>query len=99
LAVTINSRPAAFRTISEAADWVTEQFISQLREARAEHNVVAAKMKAECNAEIAEFRRELLAHHDAIVAEIKVVLEKSGYVAKTIGRGPRGAKQSNASGA
>jgi hypothetical protein len=75
LAVTTNSRPAAFRTISEAADWVIDQFISQLREARAEHNVAAAKMRAEFNAEIAELRRELLAHRDASVAQIKTVFE------------------------
>jgi hypothetical protein len=75
LTVTTHSRPAAFRTISEAADWVIDQFIGQLREARAEHNVAAAKMKAEFNAEIAELRGELLAHRDACVAQIKTVFE------------------------
>jgi hypothetical protein len=33
-------------------------------------------MKAEFNAEIAELRRELLAHRDASVAQIKRVFEK-----------------------
>ena len=75
--MTTHSRPAAFRTISEAADWVIDQFISQLREARAEHNVAAAKMKAEFNSEIAELRRELLAHQiDATIAQIKATYEK-----------------------
>ena len=74
--MTTHSRPAAFRTINEAADWVIDQFIGQFREARAEHNVVAAKMKAEFNAEIAELRRELLAHRDASIAQIKATYAK-----------------------
>ena len=50
-------------------------------------------MKAEFNAEIVELRRELRAEHDAIVAQIKSVFETE--VAKTIGRGPRGAEQAS----
>ena len=91
--MTTNGRPAAFRTISEAADWVIDQFISQFRDARAEHNVAAAKMKAEFKAEIAELRGELLAQINATIAQIKAKYEKEA--AKTIGRGPRGAKQAS----
>ena len=74
--MTTHSGRAGFRTIDDAVDWVIDQFIDQFREARAEHNVAAAKMKAEFNAEIAELRRELLAHRDACVAQIKTVFEK-----------------------
>ena len=70
------SRPAAFRTISEAADWVIDQFIGQLREARAEHNEAAAKMKAAFKAEIAELRGELLAQINATIAQIKATYAK-----------------------
>ena len=37
--------------------------------------MAAAKMRAEFNAQIAELRRELLAHRDACVAHIKTVFE------------------------
>ena len=74
--MTTHSRPAAFRTISEAADWVIDQFISQLREARAEHNVAAAKMRAEFNSQVAELRRELLAHQDAMVAQLNTTVAR-----------------------
>ena len=60
--MTTNGGPAGFRTVDEAADWVIDQLMDELREARAEHNVAAAKMKAEFKAEIAEMRGELLAH-------------------------------------
>jgi hypothetical protein len=73
--MTTHSRPAAFRTIKEAADWVIDQFIDQFREARVEHNVAAAKMKAEFNAEIAELRGEL-AQLDAIVRQARTEYEK-----------------------
>ena len=46
-----------------------------MREARAEHNVAAAKMRAEFNSQVAELRRELLAHRDACLAQIKTVFE------------------------
>jgi hypothetical protein len=69
--MTTHSRPAAFRTIKEAADWVIDQLMDQFREARVEHNVAAAKMKAEFNAEIAELRGELFAQLNAAVAQIK----------------------------
>jgi hypothetical protein len=44
---------------------------TKFRDARAEHNVAAAKMKAEFNAEIAELRRELIAQLDATVTQVK----------------------------
>jgi hypothetical protein len=63
--VTTRSHPPAFRTINEASDWVIDQFVGQLREARAEHNTAAAKMRAEFNSQVAEIRKEF----DAVVAE------------------------------
>jgi flagellar biosynthesis chaperone FliJ len=42
--------------------------------------MAAAKMRAEFNAQIAELRRELLAHRDACVAQIKTVFETEGHL-------------------
>ena len=59
----------------DAVDRLIDQLMDQFREARAEHNVAAAKVKAEFNAEIAELRRELLAQLDATVTQIKAEFE------------------------
>jgi hypothetical protein len=78
LAVTTHSRPAAFRTISEAADWVIDQFICQIREARAEHDMAAAKLRAECNSQVAEIRTEFdaaVAQYDATVAQLRARID------------------------
>ena len=39
--------------------------------------MAAAKMRAEFNAQIAELRRELLAHRDAMIAEISAAVARS----------------------
>ena len=67
---------AGLRAVDDAVDRLIDQLMHQFREARAEHNMAATRMKAEFNAEIAELRRELLAHRDASVAQIKAVFEK-----------------------
>jgi hypothetical protein len=74
--MTIHGRPAAFRIIKEAADWVIDRLMDQFREARVEHNVAAAKMRADFNAEIAELRAELFAQLNAAVAQVKAKYEK-----------------------
>ena len=73
--MTAHSGRAGLRAVDDAVDRVIDQLMDEFREARAEHNVAAAKMKAEFNAEIAELRRELLAHRDACVVQIKTVFE------------------------
>ena len=50
--------------------------MDQFREARAEHSIATAKMKAEFNAQIAELRTELIAQLDATVAQVKAKYEK-----------------------
>jgi hypothetical protein len=73
--MTTHSGRAGLRAVDNAVDRLIDQLMDQFREARAEHNIAAANMKAEFNAEIAELRRELLAHCDACVAQIKAVFE------------------------
>ena len=41
-----------------------------MREARAEHNIAAAKVRAEFNSRVADFRNELFAKYDADVARL-----------------------------
>ena len=73
--MTTHSRRADLRTVNDAVDRLIDQLMHQFREARAKHNVAAAKMRAEFNAQIAELRGELVAHHDAIVAQVKAEYE------------------------
>ena len=68
--MTTHSGRADLRSVDDAVDRLIDQLMHQFRDARAEHNVAAAKMRADFNAEIAELRGELVAHHDAIVAQL-----------------------------
>ena len=72
--MTTYSGRAGLRSVDDAVDRLIDLLKDQFREARAEHNVAAAKMKAEFNAEIAELRRELRAEHDAIVAQLNATV-------------------------
>jgi hypothetical protein len=74
--MTTYSGRAGLRSVDDAVDRLIDQLMDQFREARAEHNIAAAKTRAEFSAEIAELRRELNAHHDAIVAQIKATYAK-----------------------
>jgi hypothetical protein len=74
--MTTHSGRAGLRAVDDAADRLIDQLMDQFREARAEHNIAAAKMKAEFNADIAELRRELLAQPDDTVTQVKAKYEK-----------------------
>jgi hypothetical protein len=50
--------------------------MDEFREARAEHNIGAAKIRADFSAELAELREELFAQLNAAVAQIKAKYEK-----------------------
>ena len=72
--MTTHSGRAGLRAADDAVDRLIDQLMGEFREARAEHNVAAAKMKAEFNADIAELRRELRAERDAMVAQINATV-------------------------
>jgi uncharacterized coiled-coil DUF342 family protein len=73
--MTTYSGRAGLRSVDDAVDRLIDLLKDQFREARAEHNVAAAKMKAEFNAEIAELRGEL-AQLDATVRQARTEYEK-----------------------
>jgi uncharacterized coiled-coil DUF342 family protein len=73
--MTTYSGRAGLRSVDDAVDRLIDLLKGQFREARAEHNVAAAKMKAEFNAEIAELRGEL-AQLDATVRQARTEYEK-----------------------
>ena len=58
--MTTHSGRAGLRAVDDAVDRLIDQLMDQFREARAEHNIAAAKMKAEFNAEIAELRGDCI---------------------------------------
>jgi len=74
--MTTHGRRAGLHAVDDAVDRLIDQLMHQFREARAEHNIATAKMKAEFSAEIAELRGELFAQLNAGVAQIKAKYEK-----------------------
>jgi hypothetical protein len=74
--MTTHSGRASLRAVDDAADRLIDQLIDQFRNARAEHNIAAAGMKVEFDAEIAELRRELLEQLNATVTQVKAKYEK-----------------------
>jgi hypothetical protein len=72
---TTHSRRAGLRAFDDTLDRLIDQLMDQFREARAEHNIAAAKMRSEFSAEIAELRGEL-AQLDATVKQARTEYEK-----------------------
>jgi hypothetical protein len=68
--MTTHSGRAGLHAADDAVDRLIDQLMDEFREARAEHNVAAAKMKVEFKAEIAELRGELLAQINATIVQI-----------------------------
>jgi hypothetical protein len=55
--MTTHSGRAGLPAVDDAVDRLIDQLMDQFREARAEHSIATAKMKAEFNAQIAELRQ------------------------------------------
>ena len=74
--MTTHSGRAGLRAFDHAVDRLIDQLMDQFRDARAEHNIATAQMKAEFNAEIVALRGELFAQLNAAVDQIKAKYEK-----------------------
>ena len=74
--MTTHSGRAGLRAVDHAVDRLIDQLMDQFREARAEHNIAAAKMRAEFKAEIAELRGEFTARSMQLLPRSKTAYAK-----------------------
>ena len=94
--MTTHSGRAGLRAVDDAVDRLIDQLMDQFREARAEHNIAAAKMRAEFKRRDRRVERRITCTDQCnYCPDQSHIRKRSGYVAETIGRGPRGAKQTS----